>query len=102
MFLKAATHWPYVFQRRWGSSKPGNTLVLRVVGHETLAEIGKIVSMFSPSFMSADRDFHGRLGLSLDAANQLYVDTMRSGAPRCPAWERSVGHMVDMVDMVQA
>ena len=36
----------------------GNTLVLRVVGHETLAEIGKIVSMFSPSVMSAGREFH--------------------------------------------
>ena len=36
----------------------GNTLVLRVVGHETLAEIGNIVRMFSPSFMSAGREFY--------------------------------------------
>ena len=63
-------------------------------------------AILSQLFLEIDPSLVGRcaydLGLSLDAANQLYVDTMRSGAPRCPAWERSVGHMVDMVDMVQA
>lgn len=36
----------------------GNTLVLRLVEHETLADIGKIFSMFSPNFMSEGREFH--------------------------------------------
>ncbi len=39
----------------------GNTLVLRVVEHETLADIGKIFSMFSPAFMSEGREFHEEL-----------------------------------------
>jgi antitoxin VapB len=36
----------------------GNTLVLRLVEQETLADIGKIFSMFSPAFMSEGREFH--------------------------------------------
>jgi antitoxin VapB len=36
----------------------GNTLVLRLVEQETLADIGKIFSMFSPSFMAEGREFH--------------------------------------------
>ena len=36
----------------------GNTLVLRLVAHETLADIGKIFGMFSPGFMADGREFH--------------------------------------------
>ncbi len=36
----------------------GNTLVLRLVEHETLADIGQIFSMFSPDFMAEGREFH--------------------------------------------
>lgn len=36
----------------------GNTLVLRRVEEETLADIGEIVAMFSPGFMADGRDFH--------------------------------------------
>lgn len=36
----------------------GNTLVLRLVTSETLADIGEIFSMFSPSFMADGREFH--------------------------------------------
>jgi antitoxin VapB len=36
----------------------GNTLVLRLVAHETLADIGKIFGMFSPGFMADGRAFH--------------------------------------------
>lgn len=36
----------------------GNTLVLRLVEQETLADIGKIFSMFSPAFMCDGREFH--------------------------------------------
>jgi len=36
----------------------GNTLVLRLVEQETLADIGKIFLMFSPSFMAEGREFH--------------------------------------------
>ena len=36
----------------------GNTLVLRRIEQETLADIGKIFSMFSPSFMAEGREFH--------------------------------------------
>ena len=36
----------------------GNTLVLRLVAHETLSDIGKIFSMFSPDFMAEGREFH--------------------------------------------
>ena len=36
----------------------GNTLVLRLVAHETLADIGSIISMFSPNFMAEGREFH--------------------------------------------
>ena len=36
----------------------GNTLILRLVEHETLVDIGKIFSMFSPAFMSEGREFH--------------------------------------------
>ena len=36
----------------------GNTLVLRLVGQETLAGIGDIFAMFSPSFMAGAREFH--------------------------------------------
>ena len=35
----------------------GNTLVLRLVEPETLADIGQIISMFSPSFMAHGREF---------------------------------------------
>jgi antitoxin VapB len=36
----------------------GNTLVLRPVVRETLAGIGEIFGMFSPSFMTGGREFH--------------------------------------------
>ena len=36
----------------------GNTLVLRPVVQETLADIGDIFAMFSPSFMAEGREFH--------------------------------------------
>ena len=36
----------------------GNTLVLRLVATETLAGIGEIFAMFSPSFMAEGREFH--------------------------------------------
>ena len=36
----------------------GNTLVLRLVAHEALADIGKIFGMFSPGFMADGREFH--------------------------------------------
>ena len=36
----------------------GNTLVLRLVAHETLSDIGKILSLFSPNFMAEGREFH--------------------------------------------
>ena len=36
----------------------GNTLVMRLVEQETLADIGKIFSMFSPDFMAEGREFH--------------------------------------------
>ena len=36
----------------------GNTLVLRRVEQETLADIGKILAMFSPGFMAQGREFH--------------------------------------------
>ena len=36
----------------------GNTLVLRKVEPETLADIGEILAMFSPSFMAGGREFH--------------------------------------------
>ena len=39
----------------------GNTLVLRLVEHKTLADIGEIFSMFSPSFMAEGREFHEEL-----------------------------------------
>ena len=39
----------------------GNTLVLRLVEPEMLADIGQIISMFSPSFMAHGREFHPEL-----------------------------------------
>ena len=36
----------------------GNTLVLRLVEHATLADRGKVFSMFSPNFMAEGREFH--------------------------------------------
>lgn len=36
----------------------GNTLVMRLIEHETLADIGKIFAMFSPGFMAQEREFH--------------------------------------------
>lgn len=36
----------------------GNTLVLRLVAQETLADIGEIFAMFSPGFMADGREFH--------------------------------------------
>jgi antitoxin VapB len=36
----------------------GNTLVLRPVVRETLADIGSIFAMFSHSFMAQGREFH--------------------------------------------
>jgi antitoxin VapB len=36
----------------------GNTLVLRPVVQETLADIGAIFAMFSPTFMEQGREFH--------------------------------------------
>lgn len=36
----------------------GNTLVLRLVAQETLADIGEIFAMFSPNFMADGREFH--------------------------------------------
>lgn len=35
----------------------GNTLVLRLVEQETLADIGEIFASFSPSFMAQGREF---------------------------------------------
>ena len=36
----------------------GNTLVLRRIEQKTLADLGDIVAMFSPSFMAEGREFH--------------------------------------------
>lgn len=36
----------------------GNTLVLRLVTQDTLADIGDIFAMFSPDFMAGGREFH--------------------------------------------
>jgi antitoxin VapB len=36
----------------------GNTLVLRLVETETLADIGEVLAMFSPDFMAEGREFH--------------------------------------------
>jgi antitoxin VapB len=36
----------------------GNTLVLRRVEEDTLADIGEILAMFSPAFMADGREFH--------------------------------------------
>jgi antitoxin VapB len=36
----------------------GNTLVLRLVAQETLADIGNIFGMFSSGFMADGREFH--------------------------------------------
>jgi len=36
----------------------GNTLILRLVARETLADIGSIFGMFSPGFMAEGREFH--------------------------------------------
>jgi len=36
----------------------GNTLVLRLVAQETLADIGKVFSQFSPEFMAGGRELH--------------------------------------------
>ena len=36
----------------------GNTLVLRLVVQETLADIGDVLAMFSPNFMADGREFH--------------------------------------------
>lgn len=36
----------------------GNTLVLRLVEQETLADIGKVFAMFSPGFMAQGREFY--------------------------------------------
>lgn len=36
----------------------GNTLVLRRVEQQTLADIGNILAMFSPDFMAQGREFH--------------------------------------------
>jgi len=36
----------------------GNTLVLRRVEQDTLADIGEIFAMFSPGFMADGREFH--------------------------------------------
>ncbi len=36
----------------------GNTLVLRPVEHETLADVPAIFASFSPDFMAGGREFH--------------------------------------------
>jgi antitoxin VapB len=36
----------------------GNTLVLRLVEQETLADIGQVLGMFSPGFMADGRELH--------------------------------------------
>ncbi len=36
----------------------GNTLVLRAVEHETLADLPAIFASFSPDFMAGGREFH--------------------------------------------
>jgi antitoxin VapB len=39
----------------------GNALVIRPVVQETLANIGEILAMFSPTFMSKGREFDANL-----------------------------------------
>ena len=36
----------------------GNTLVLRLVGQETIGDLSAILAMFSPSFMAEGRESH--------------------------------------------
>lgn len=36
----------------------GNTLVVRPVERETLADLGEIIAMFSPHFMAEGREFY--------------------------------------------
>ena len=36
----------------------GNTLVLRTINKETLADLPRILAMFSPDFMAEGREFH--------------------------------------------
>ena len=51
----------------------GNTLVLRLVAHETLADIGKIFGMFSPGFMADGREFHEEQERAMRGARPLTV-----------------------------
>jgi antitoxin VapB len=55
----------------------GNTLVLRLVERETLADIGKVFAMFSPTFMAAGREFHEEH--ERDWADTPPVDTPAQG-----------------------
>lgn len=34
------------------------------------------------------------IGSSYAAANMLYLDTLKQGASRSPAWEKAMGHLV--------
>ena len=48
----------------------GNTLVLRLVAHDTLGDVGNILSMFSPNFMADGREFHPELERDWDVMPQ--------------------------------
>lgn len=34
------------------------------------------------------------VGSSIDKANMLYLDTLKSGFPKCVLWEKSIGHLI--------
>ena len=46
----------------------GNTLVLRPVEAETLADLGVILASFSPEFMACGREFHEESDRAWDAS----------------------------------
>ena len=52
----------------------GNTLVLRRVEQETLADIGEIFAMFSSSFMAEGREFHEEQERDWSGVNQWGLD----------------------------
>ena len=52
----------------------GNTLVLRLVAQETLADIGEIFAMFSPSFMAEGREFHEEQERNWSGVSQRGLD----------------------------
>ena len=76
----------------------GNALVLRPVEQETLANIGEIMTMFSPSFMAEGRNNDNSEAAARRIAGRRLVDNLKNSKATDAAKELAFEDISQLID----